>query len=429
MSSRVFRRVIALGVAAGVAAGAITALVVPTRSRGAAAPPRITVVPPRPLRHNPGELVLVPQKGTVTVELNTPDPLGGPPFAVRVFRAVRRAPSPIRGRRRPGRLLGHDLCAQLGRVYQGRFGWIDAQHRFRPARFNYEDAPIQCGDRWRDRSSDPQLTRTTLITNPLAATAAPTESVVWGIAGALTRTVTLQASGMGSKRPPVGPRGAFLAFIDPNGSPKVLAHFSYKRRPAKTLVLDPTRPTPVPPPLNRFEHGIVVGSERLEARAPDPTGGLAWGIQASRTTKGGYCLWDVGRVVGSRAGDVNYELGTVADSHVLPCLQKVQFPPKMPLAIGLNGTGSIPEPGEDPDPGHVALRTLPGRTVLSGLARPDVREITIETPRDVRTIVPSERAHAFIVVYDGTFPTGEIDFRVTFKNGTHTVQRMPALPF
>lgn len=79
--------------------------------------------------------------------------------------------------------------------------------------------------------------------------------------------------------------------------------------------------------------------------------------------------------------------------------------------------------------GRIALRTLPGRTVIYGLARPDVREITIESPRDVRTIVPSARAHAFIVVYDGSFATGETVFRITFKNGTHATQLFGPLAF
>jgi hypothetical protein len=58
-----------------------------------------------------------------------------------------------------------------------------------------------------------------------------------------------------------------------------------------------------------------------------------------------------------------------------------------------------------------------------------VREITIQTPRDVRTIVPSPRAHAFIVVYDGSFPAGNTDLRVTFSDGSHTVQHLGNLGF
>jgi hypothetical protein len=212
-----------------------------------------------------------------------------------------------------------------------------------------------------------------------------------------------------------------------NGPSKVAATFIYSGRPRKNLTLDPARPLPVTPPLNRYEHGTVFGTEQLEARAPDPTGGLAWGIMASRSTKGGYCAWDVGRVVGSGVGRVNYDLDTFTDSGILPCLQRAALTRKMPLAFGLSGFGAPDdEQGADPQPGRVALRTLPGRVVIDGLARPDVRQITIRTTRDVRTIVPSSRAHAFIVVYDGLFPSGEIDLTVTFADGTHSTQRLPS---
>jgi hypothetical protein len=428
MSRRAVRPLVAAALLAGVLVGLVVALTVPTRSLSSSPP--ITVLPQRATKALPDMIVLVPKKGSAAVELRADDPNGGPQFAIRVFRATRYVPLTGRRHNGRGRLLGHDLCAQLGRLYRGRFGWIDAQHRFRPARFNYTDAPLLCGERWDDRRSEPQLIRTTLITNPLLASAQPTESVVWGIAGSLLRGVSLEGGGARTPHPKPSARGAFLSFADPGAPPKLSATFTYAGRPGKRLSLDPARPTPVPPPLNRSEHGIVFGTEQLEARAPDPSGGLAWGIEASRSTKGGYCPWDIGRVVGSRVGAVNYQLGTVSDSHVLPCLMSVRLTRKMPLAIwSTYGGGSDPDIGADPEPGRGAIRTLPGRTTFSGLARPDVREITIETTRDVRTIVPSPRAHAFIVVYDGSFPTGDTVFDVTFTDGTHHVQRLPAAPF
>ncbi|HEY2602577.1 MAG TPA: hypothetical protein VGI67_13550 [Thermoleophilaceae bacterium] len=431
MSRRLIRGFIAAALLAGVLAGVIAALAVPTHSRVTAPPPRISVLPPLKPKPDSGLVVLQVQKGSARIELTAPDPRGGPPFAIRAFRAVMRAPSPVHGPPRPGRLLGHDLCAQLGRIYRGRFGWIDAGNRFRPARFSYVGAPIECGERWRDKRNDPELTRTTLITNPLLANAQPTESVVWGIAGSLLRGVSLQVDGVSTQPVKISKRGAFLAFADPSGPSKVTGNFGYAGRPPKTLTLDPARPLPVSPPLNRYEHGIVLDSEQLEARAPDPTGELPWGIEASRSTKGGYCPWDIGRVVGSRVGRIDYSLDTFTDSGVLPCLSKIGFTRKMPVQWNMTEGASDPdlEVGSDPDLGRVALRTLPGRTVMSGLVSPDVREITIQTPRDVRTIVPSPRAHAFIVVYDGSFPAGNTDLRVTFSDGSHTVQHLGNLGF
>jgi hypothetical protein len=54
-----------------------------------------------------------------------------------------------------------------------------------------------------------------------------------------------------------------------------------------------------------------------------------------------------------------------------------------------------------------------------GRAAPDVVAVTLETPRDVRTLVPGGPAHAIIAVYDGTFPTGSIKVVARFKDG-HT---------
>jgi hypothetical protein len=60
-------------------------------------------------------------------------------------------------------------------------------------------------------------------------------------------------------------------------------------------------------------------------------------------------------------------------------------------------------------------------TTVSGTTHSDVTAITIATPRDVRTLVPSPRAHAFIAVYDGEFATGEIVITAHFSDGTSRV--------
>ena len=88
-----------------------------------------------------------------------------------------------------------------------------------------------------------------------------------------------------------------------------------------------------------------------------------------------------------------------------------------PVDVGSAYSGSFGEPGDDPLAGRVARRTLRGISEYQGLARRDVTAITVASPRDVRTIVPSRRAHAFFVVYDGTFPTGHTVFTSTFRDG------------
>jgi hypothetical protein len=61
-------------------------------------------------------------------------------------------------------------------------------------------------------------------------------------------------------------------------------------------------------------------------------------------------------------------------------------------------------------------------TTIQGVARPDVESITFASPRDVRTLRPSPRAHAFLVLYDGTFPTGEITMTSRFTDGRTTTE-------
>jgi hypothetical protein len=54
---------------------------------------------------------------------------------------------------------------------------------------------------------------------------------------------------------------------------------------------------------------------------------------------------------------------------------------------------------------------------VAGLADPAIASVTIATPRDVRTLVPSRRAHAFLAVYDGEFPTGQIVITAHYEHG------------
>jgi len=205
------RSVAIAAVVCGVLAAAVVALVVPTRSEGERARPvkrAIVMLPARAQKLQRGMLYFAPERGSVHIEAKLADPRGGPPFALRLFRARRLALAGSPVSLEHSRLLGHDLCAQLGRLYRGRFGWLDARSRFRPIGFSYRDAPIACGDRWRDARSEPQLRLTTLITDPERTTATATTSVAWGFAGARARSVELK--GFAKKTPAVSGRGAFL---------------------------------------------------------------------------------------------------------------------------------------------------------------------------------------------------------------------------
>jgi hypothetical protein len=106
------------------------------------------------------------------------------------------------------------------------------------------------------------------------------------------------------------------------------------------------------------------------------------------------------------------------------------MPPGWPVSIGSEfGGGLTPQsldPTAAPDQGRTELRTLPGHTILYGAALPTVRQLTIESPRDVRTLVPSPNARSFLVVYDGTFPAGQFKLTATFNDGSKKTVSQPA---
>ncbi|HEX6712142.1 MAG TPA: hypothetical protein VF066_02110 [Thermoleophilaceae bacterium] len=418
----------------GIAGAAIVALLVPTHSRSARAesparPAPIVVRPPRGPDFMPYMLVLRPQPGTVKIEQRLADPRGGPPYALRVFRAERLAPIGRRPTLAHMRLLGHELCAQLGRIHKGRFGWIDAKNVFRPARFDYRDAPIACGDRWRDDRSHPQTLVTTLITDPSRTEASAVQSIAWGFGGSQLRSVTLHRTA--TTHPRLSARGAFLVVARLHTRPVDLeARYTYEGRPP----VEPWRPRPPRRPRKptRLQIPRTLGTGVLEARAPDPGGGVAWGVLGFRADTGGFCATQPGRIVDDRVGSVNFALATFSE---LPARSRhcgvlaSRLPPRWPAGIGtMYGSGVDPalDPSQDPDGGRVALRTLPGRTVLFGAAKPGVKLVTIESPRDVRTLIPSARARSFLAVYDGSFPTGQLKLTATFADGSQKTVTQPA---
>ena len=95
------------------------------------------------------------------------------------------------------------------------------------------------------------------------------------------------------------------------------------------------------------------------------------------------------------------------------------------VSLDIQGPGTQP-PGSDAvtSAAQVLRRTLPGRTFISGTARPDVVSITLRTPRDVRTIKPA--GGTFLAVYDGSFYGGEIVATAHLRDGRTVTARQPA---
>lgn len=429
MSGRVWRLLALAGVLVGLLGGLVVAIAVPRHQTPrseirVAGEPQLGKPTPYPTMGN--QIILRVHPGTVRLEARRPDPRGGPGWAIRTFLADRVTPA---GFRRPGvdPVVGRDRCAQLGRLFAGRFGWIDGRNVFHRVGKQYLGAPLYCGSRRPDVHGGPHMEVATLISDPSRPDAEPLETFVWGIGGPGARRATLDVAG---RRTPlaVGGSGTFLAFSGPEvHSRDVRVTFDYAGGGKLTTgQFGADSPSPF-----AGEPRPTRGEQQIDARAPDPNGGLSWAIASVPSSDGGYCLSQEARVVGDRAGRVDFLLDTLTDAAFTQCepapgRAHARLSREHPIALGMSIGGGIPEDGADPAPGRIARRTLRDHSSFSGPVQRDVVSVTIATPRDVRTLVPAGRAHAIIAVYDGTFPTGEVTVTATFRDGSHKVEHIDA---
>lgn len=339
----------------------------------------------------------------VRLAAREPDPGGGPPWALRTFTAS--------GREGEGL-----VCAQVGRLVDGRFGWIAPGESFRPADFTALDAPLQCQSPDLLGEIGASVVGSTLVTDPRRGSPRPARALVWGLVERGVRTVAVQVPGKGRRELSPTARGGFLAVGPGAAGPArtVRGELRYEDGSTRSLpepdLPEPPGPRPVP------------GSVRVGARAPDPGGGPPWGVLVGRTEDGRRCISDAGRLVGTRFGRVD-ELGLFQADPFGPglvCGDRRAPTRRRPAALQTL-VSSISE--ADPR-GRIERRVLAGRTVLSGRVHPDVEWVTIATPRDVRRLRPSGPAHAVIAAYDGTFPVGEILVTSRFDDGSVTTQRV-----
>lgn len=388
--------------------------------------PAIAPARPEPRDERLGFVALRPT-APPRVEASAPDSRGGPRWAVRTFPSQRYVP--VRGGRALRRMGKPQTCAQLGRLLDGRFGWIDATNTWRPAEIGWFSAPISC---WRS-GEDPDLQITTPISDPAHGSAEPLNAVVWGMAGAPAQ-VGLTVDGSARRVAPT-PSGVVLEVLAPGGRRHVArAAFAYRDGRRETAELGPFAEQ-----LRGVSRGGVGDRARprfrpdapqlVDYRLPDPDGGLPWGIAVIRNDDGsGWCRSGLGQIVGERVGWVDHALGTFADAgQGIDCIwigEGAHPTRSRPLEVSYGfGSGSStltapPGTPAEPSAGRVMRRTLEGRFEITGLAHPDVVSVTIATPRDVRTVTPSRRARVFAALYDGDFPVGQINVSARMRDGT-----------
>jgi hypothetical protein len=434
------RPLILLGVILGLLLGTVAAIAIP-RTR-ADEPPTAATTPAAPIAPGPstvlrtapawpavGAIVLRP-RSTPRIEARAVDPLGGPDWAVRTFLADRVTKPGLR-RHGVDPTVGHVLCAQVGRIHDGTFGWLDARGTFRALRVGtaFAGTSSWCGSRAADLRHEPQFDAISPMTEPAAPAAAVKSTVAWGVAGAAARRITLRL-GTRTVTPRATAHGVFLAVAGPElDQHQIGGSVVY---PDRTVRLGGKGPGPAV--FGGADPTAPAGSGRpqLAARAPDPNGGLPFGLVASHSDGQGWCLATGGRVVGDRVGTVDFERDTLSELRVAgggSCTggqAEAEVFRRMPVLLGSSGGGPEPagEGGDAGGTGRVARRTQQGMTIFDGRAAPDVVSVTLETPRDVRTLIPGGPAHAILAVYDGPFPTGEVRVIARFRDGHTKVQTL-----
>lgn len=360
--------------------------------------------------------------GPAIIEARAADPLGGPAWAVRAFTLD------------AGRYGGVTRCAQLGREHAGHFGWVDAANRFREMPLETQSNVACEWPRFAGRRQ-PLLALLTRVSDPNGPSMRPAQSVAWGIVGT-GHTAAVKVDGRAVDVPRT-PSGVVLAPLAPSDArPTVTAEVSGGPNGRATtaensfyddgLSVAADAATPEGYTRQQWVTVPVEGREpTIEYRVPDPAGGAPWGVVAAPAQDGGWCVSQAGRIAGARVGGVDPTLGTFTDAVPgwgMGCGSPAGKPT---LRYPISGTwASWGEPGGDEaaaarrrDPVRTARRVSPGRTVFSGVVHPDVASVTIVNPRDVRTLTPSPRAHAFTVVYEGVFrPTGT-EMSVKLKDG------------
>jgi hypothetical protein len=309
-------------------------------------------------------------------------------------------------------VIGRSRCVLLGRLDGERFGWVYGDGRFRD--LGIEDQLLQCTALKRPG----KMARTASIL-AIADPAAPkiTAGVVWGL---LPGATSVSVTGAGAT---VTRNGAFLRVAGPDAR---FAGASVSGG-GHTVRLGPPRTLPGPQPRGGFPT-VIAGTERVEAPAPDPAGGPRWGIRVAETREGVPCASGPTRVVEDRAGGVDLRLALFAEGAIssVACRSLSTKPSaERPCDIG-TGFGNAEEiEGGDAflERARVERRLLAGRADVWAQCAENVERVTLRTPRDVRTLVPSAVGHVILAVYDGDFVDGELEFVAHLRGGRRWAQK------
>ncbi|HEX4437942.1 MAG TPA: hypothetical protein VH061_14225 [Solirubrobacteraceae bacterium] len=371
---------------------------------------------PRPVSATLPPPFQLPISSTVRETLRSRDPAGGPEWVVRSWQANPNSHVSGAGRAR-------FFCETLGVIWNGRLVAPSA----RPSDYS---EPVEREGRC-DSAAELKRLRYSLslesfLDDPYAYRPMPSRAVLSGILPPGARDP--QLLGVGPTRPlTVDANNAFLVILpgtDWNATPRI------------TYLFDGHRVGRVNNPPERI---YQPGTEPKipQVRAPDPDGGAPWGFTTTRR-----CSTAVGRIVDGRLATIDplngvLQLGSAFSGGSIMCLD---HPSELEPAAVRNepvefdqqqvSSGQSPfssEPGRIGQP-EIERRTLPGRTVITGVARRDVASVTIATPSEVRTLRPTGPLHTLLAVYAGYFLRGSIVASVRLNDGRMVTETLDS-PF
>lgn len=378
----------------GSAAGATAVLAADDEPpKRAPRPPAVRVATPTP-QPTPEPL----KARDVKLARQVPDPEGGAPWVVRTFTASIGAKT--------------FTCWELGRVQGDRVGWIDGHGAFTAHEPGIYALPMPCATPEQLDRAKVKILRVTLVSYSPGRAPQPARTITWGPAAP---DVTALAP---ADQPRIEIPADRLVLQVQAGEAPGLRKGTIELSDGTSKAFDYSGDAP---PRAGAE-SPVEGTQRVAATAPDPAGGEPWGIVVQRGDKGGLCFDIPDRIVGTQVGFIDRRLDlfySVAGFRVA-CGRLVPTR-KDPLQMDTLISGGGPQ-GEDR--GRIERRVLEGRIVYWGRVHPDVVSVTIKTPRDVRTLIPSKDFHMIVAVYDGLFPGGKATATAHVRNGKEVTRAL-----
>lgn len=366
--------------------------------------------PPPPASAEPPQSEL-PIASTIRETIRAADPAGGPEWVLRSWRGRRNPRARFGAGYRPSTFF----CEQVGVLEAGKLVEPRTVGPQRPLVAGPERASGVggCNDPQSLLRMQPFAQVVAYVADPYSYQPRPLRTIVFGQLRPDARDALLL--GAGRPRPVRADANHAFMFVLPG---------RYWDAPLRiSAVLNGRRRTPT-------ASSVLPAGARLElpqARAPDPNGGAPWGFAADANGSA------YGQIVEGRLADLDPGTGAL---HYGPNGFSSGGDPRLegrlgPVRFDTQG-GPEPEslfaPEQAPSPPQIERRTLPGRTIITGIADADVESVTIATPRDVRTLRPSGRDHVLIVVYDGQFFRGPITATALLRDGRTIGEKVPDGP-